>query len=539
MKQLNILFAALLAAALSLSTAELAAQIIPPVPRDKRGRIDAEREGFHDANNIRTVFLNYGMVGDFKPAGVDVSVFHSAEIPKGSGVNYTDGVTPFVLAKIRLTNGDSLYLMETGYRERQEDSPFGPYVMRFEPRPGYFEANPSLNKGRSPAISNDQRTWPTTWPDKDVTWDGSWNGYFGKVPAADQESFTVMDDDYYDKWRRGSTHGSYFPDSRDSTRRGLGLRVEVRGFQWSNPQAANVIFWHYDITNESTTDYPRNGEPENIIFGLYMDSGIGGSSAGCDGVYESDDDNAQFDTTTGLNLVYTWDYFGHGVGLSSNCYPTGYLGYAYLETPGKPEDMMDNDNDGIVDEKRDAGPGILIEGRDAILAAVAARYDTVKFRLLIGSPSLRPAVRAEQWWTGDEDMDWIALADDVGADGLDGTNDPGEGDGRPTEGEPHFDRTDKDESDQIGLTGFQMNYITNGTDNVLFYKRDLGNGHPDWPKELYDKWTGSNRFDFRTGGTRINIGFLFASGPFTLKAGKTERPVRPSASASLLHTALI
>ena len=513
----TISFPTLLVIVTFLFPVELVAQVVPPVPPDKRGRLDAEREGFHDANNIRTVFLNYGMVGDFRPAGVDVSVFHSAEIPKGSGVNYTDGVTPFILSKVRLVNGDSAYIMETGYRERQEPSPYGARVMRFEPRPGYFEPDPSINKGRSPAMSHDLRTWPPTWPDKDGSWDGWWNGYFGKVPAADQESFTVMDDDYYDKWR-----SLYYADSRDSSRRGLGMRVEVRGFQWSNPQAANVIFWHYDITNEGTVNYPDNGEPENMIFGLYMDSGIGGSSAGCDGIFESDDDNAQFDTTAGLNLVYTWDYFGHGVGLTSSCYPTGYLGYAYLETPGKPEDMIDNDFDGITDEKRDGGPGTKIIGVDAILAAAATLYDTTKFRAVIGSPSLRPATRAGVWWTGDEDMDWVELVDDVGEDGLAGTNDFGEGDGVPTQGEPHFDRTDKDESDQIGLTGFQMNYITGGIDGVVFFMQQP----KYWPERLYRMWTHPDRnvhFDFRTGATNINIGFLFASGPFTLNSGKTER----------------
>src|SRR5512138_1652863 len=116
-----------------------------------------------------------------------------------------------------------------------------------------------------------------------------------------------MDDNYYDDWTK------YFPDSRDPSRRGLGMRVEVRGFQWSNPQSGNVIFWHYDITNEGTVDYPVNGENENIIFGLYMDSGVGGEALSCDGIYESDDDNAFWDRSVpGLNLVYTWDLYGHG-----------------------------------------------------------------------------------------------------------------------------------------------------------------------------------------------------------------------------------
>ena len=178
--------------------------------------------------------------------------------------------------------------------------------------------------------------WPASWPDRlddpdDPGWRGSWNGYFGKQIVADQESFTVMDDQFYDAW-------DYFPDSRDTSRRGLGLRIEVRGFQWANPQAGNVIFWHYDITNEGTTDYD-----DNIIFGLYMDSGVGGSALSCDGIFESDDDNAFFDRDAGLNLVYTWDKNGHGRDLSGSCGTTGYLGYAYLETPGNRFNGTDDD----------------------------------------------------------------------------------------------------------------------------------------------------------------------------------------------------
>src|SRR5437867_10398649 len=96
-------------------------QMPTSVPPDQRGRLDAERSGFHDAANIRTVFWNYGMVGDYPPdpGNVDLSVFHSVEVPKGTGMNYSDGITPFVLAKIRTTDGQDVYLMETGYRERQ------------------------------------------------------------------------------------------------------------------------------------------------------------------------------------------------------------------------------------------------------------------------------------------------------------------------------------------------------------------------------------------------------------------------------------
>ena len=438
-------------------------------------------------------------------------------------MNYCDGITPFVLAKITQRDSTTAYIMETGFRERQAISPRVERMMRFEPRPGYFQPDPTRNVGRSPAISNDARTWPDFWPDKlndpdDAGWPGSWNGYFGKRAAADQESFTVMDDDIYEGF-------NFRADDRDSTRNGLGLRIEVRGFQWANPQAGNVIFWHYDITNEGTTTYDKN-----IIFGLYMDSGVGGSALSCDGIYESDDDNAYFDRTFDqdvINLVYTWDKYGHGRDLSGSCGRTGYLGYAYLETPGNSVDQADNDLDGIVDERRDGGPGELIEGRDEIEAWVRSHYNVGRFEVTFGPIAKRPAYRAGRFWTGDEDLDWNVELHDVGADGVAETNDTGEGDGMPTLGEPNFDKTDLHESDQIGLTGFKMNRIKAGvgnpdqtTDNVLFYTDSQ-----NWPARLYDKFSATNpldRFDAPL-AANYNLGFLFASGPFVLEAGKTER----------------
>ncbi|MCU0453826.1 MAG: hypothetical protein MUE68_09215 [Bacteroidetes bacterium] len=502
----------------------LLGQVATPVPPEYRGKIDAERSGMHDAASIRTVFYNFGMVGDYPPdpGNVDLSVFHSAEAPKGTGMNYTDGISPFVLANVQQRGGAPAYIMQTGFRERQQWSPYTQRVMRFEPRPGYFQPDPSINVGRSLAINTDRRTWPDEWYDRisdpdDPGWSGSWNGYFGKQPAADQESFSVMDDNMYDAW-------DFFPDSRDTTRRGLGLRVEVRGFQWSNPQAANVIFWHYDVVNESTTEYA-----DNIIFGLYLDSGVGGSSLSCDGIYESDDDNAFFDKSLGLNLVYTWDKNGHGVAFNTNCATTGYLGYAYLETPGNAVNAKDDDNDGLLNERRDGGPGQLIIGREAIVQQLASTGDTTKFVAAFGPIELRPAYVAGRWWTGDEDLDWVAELHDAGTDGIFNTDAPdaGEGDGMPTSGEANFDQTDLQESDQIGLTGFKMNRIVAGqgtpdpqVDDIVFF--DDGRS---WPKRLYQMWTDpieANRFDAPL-VANYNIGFFFASGPFTLGVNKRER----------------
>src|SRR5262249_38261457 len=67
---------ALLALALLLAGAGTVFADVPvPVPQPQRGRSDAERSGFHDAANIRTVYWNFGMVGDYPPdpGNVDLS----------------------------------------------------------------------------------------------------------------------------------------------------------------------------------------------------------------------------------------------------------------------------------------------------------------------------------------------------------------------------------------------------------------------------------------------------------------------------------
>jgi hypothetical protein len=258
-----------------------------------------------------------------------------------------------------------------------------------------------------------------------------------------------------------------------------------------------------------------------------MDSGVGGSLLSCDGIFESDDDNAFFDKSSGLNLVYTWDRSGHGRDLRGNCSPTGYLGYAYLETPGNPFNLLDDDQDGITDERREGGPGTHIVGQPEILAYVAAHYDTTKFVAKYGPIEERPAYRVGSWWTGDEDMDWLAEFNDFGSDGVRNTHDAGEGDGIPTAGETNFDATDLNESDQIGLTGFKQNRIKAGqgnpdptTDGILFYTETQ-----NWPERLYRQFTNPDsaaRYD-QALAANYNIGFLFASGPFKLKPGQTER----------------
>ena len=114
---------------------------------------------------------------------------------------------------------------------------------------------------------------------------------------------------------------------------------------------------------------------------------------------------------------------------------TGYLGYAYLETPGDATDNVDNDGDGITDEMRDSGPGQRIEGRENIRPAMLARgYDLAAFEAEYGPVEERPAYVVGVWWTGDEDLDWTAEFSDTGADGV-YADDRTFGGGEPDNGE--------------------------------------------------------------------------------------------------------
>jgi hypothetical protein len=114
----------------------------------------------------------------------------------------------------------------------------------------------------------------------------------------------------------------------------------------------------------------------------------------------------------------------------------------------------------------------------------------------------------------DNDGDWNPEKDDVGADGLaPGVRgypgpDIGEKDGIPTSGEPHFDKTDVDESDQLGLTNCN-NYDWGGATNQQY------NDEGYWNLMIPGIFVGAT--------VAGNYELLMASGYFPLAAGTTER----------------
>ena len=441
-------------------------QVSPQVQKyrdDKRGNVQNRRQGIMDGNLVRTIFQNNGEVGQwpFQPSG---------EWPKGTGQSYLDGVCMIVATQVVAPgNNQIIHPLQTSYREWMDEDPVTGQIWGLEPVAGY--ANSSAT---TPAISADPSSWPPTWPEAlglTPEWNGFWYGYFGRgVLNSDFETFFVMDDSKDGEWKRGPY--SYFPISSDSSWGGVGLRVEVRGFQWSHVLAEDIIFWHYDIVNVSDNDL------DTTLFGFYTDPGVGGTN-------DSQDDNASYDTR--LDLAYAFDEDGYGAPIR---WKTGFYGYAYLESPGNAVNGTDDDEDGLTDERRDDG------------------------------------IDNDGDWTGYSDLnsdgEWDAdenepLNDDVGRDGV-GPGyqgyfgpDEGEGDGLPTDGEPNFDKTDKDESDQIGLTSLDIYRLGDG---------GVGGG---WPKDDEQMWLRMSYQNFDTSLQRSNISMVFASGPFPLKQGKRER----------------
>jgi hypothetical protein len=432
---------------------------------DAHGAYVNRREGIMDGNNVRTLYYNNGEVGQWPYSP-------SLEWPAQSGHQYLDGVCVLVGAQVRAPgNNQIIHPLETSYREEMPKDPVDGLIWGFEPVPGYMNMN--KNVARTPAINRDSMSFPTVWPSalgKTPDWNGYWYGYFGRgVNNADFETFFVMDDSKDGKYKRPPYN--YYPLASDSTRGGLGLRVEVRGFQWSHVLAEDVIFWHYDIVNLSDTKY------DSACFGFYSDPGVGGPSSG--------NDDANFSTV--LDLCYAWDHVGKGEPKYGN-WNTGYYGYAYLESPGNSENHIDDDEDGLIDEKRDDG----IDNNHNWVG-----YEDVN--------------KNGKWDKGEP------LNDDLGADGV-GPFDPqyfgsdaGEGDGLPTHGEPNFDETDKDESDQIGLTAVSLTPLADKGPNGV------------WPKNNEVVWRKMTGGFVDTGIVNSNISIVFSSGPFPLNKGARER----------------
>lgn len=563
------------------------------------------RTGIHNGNLVRTVFGNWGVVGQPADKG-----------PRGAWINDNNGyigdVSPIIGAEVNAPNeGDTLITFHAVVvppvsrpisSEGNEESPTGKF-WGFEPVSGYLNENQ-----QSVAMSTNHNTWPPYWPDKtsdqdDPGWPGSWNGYFGKdLQNIQQESYFVMNDNNDEEFNFSNFNEfnvGFKPDSLNNARNGLGLEVSVRGMQWSQFLAQDCIFWVYEVENQGTTNYAKT------VFGMLVGTYVGVTSTEDRGEY--DDDWSFFDVNE--DITYTGDY-GNDVRRNPNWVgEVGMVGYAFLESPGNPYDGIDNDGDAVEFTEYELPPLFQETDFDSVLISVGdivvlidENYERKLFeipneaRVTVTTNGKNMTIYPGQTWlkegnvtlddddretvnrnafdgidndldglidenyflhyrqrrvdqTGkilfdivnpvghidfvngaglfnemidearddgiDNDNDWSAEYDDLGMDGVPDTKDYGEGDGQPTSGEPNFDHTDVDESDQIGLSSFD--YFTPAGDYPISVDEQLWEklrpGFFDTPSSIQDGKPISGE----------DGDFIYGSGYFPLLAGKTER----------------
>jgi hypothetical protein len=450
-------------------------------------------------NKITTIVYNYGNIT--RPN----TLCQIADLV-WNRLGYGFEFTPLVSGHVADINNNEVRILNDGMWLPGQGgyAPDGTLKWGWLPKPGYAATGqPDIAAWSHRAdVAGDLTRKPHSWPEawyNDALGRYVWPAFLGDdATSPDEEVYFVTDDHTNMKYQ-------YYPFPDDSSKRGLGLDMEVRFFQFNNPLAEDIIFLVYRITNQSPKTIPT------VYFGMYGDPHVGGCA-------DFNDDLAFFIPPSGpiadpfpqraRSMVYAWDPDGIGQG----GLPTGYFGFKFLESPSNSFDNIDNDDDGIIDESPFNEAGVFIDGVGTPLTTGIA--DVAKYTQVYGAPRPR--------WSGDENGNWDPERDDVGLDGLPGTGDFGEGNGRPDIGfdafgnltaEPNFGIRDVNESDQIGLTSFWALPYTNSLPNVP--KNDI----------LFTELMSADSFaiDQALFSTPADNIFLYSSGPFPLGPQGTQR----------------
>ena len=513
-------------------------------PIDPAGDPSAVREGDMNGNRVVTQFQNTSELA-MHPAVPN----YSSWWPRGEGgqcMSHGHVVMMTTRVYLRTDNHevvddpneisslgmagmlDTLFYCQTHFRIGMDQNNAGTVRWGFYPVFGYFNTATDF-----PAMSDKENSWPPEgWPSTgyEKKWQGEWNGRFGRgIKYADLEAYCVANDAQDLEYLQPTFPIKYYPrglikigdENPDVSIQkgepwgGLGLRDEMRFYQWNNLEARDCIFMEFSIANISEYDYPE------MAFGFWVDNGIGDNEEGTDEV-------GFYDLT--LDLAYSWDLNFRGQG---GIVP-GIMGFAFLESAGRSNDNIDNDGDGLLDERRDNEPRMIIGPEDGFLTA--ADKDAFLEFYHMDEADLR------DHWDADEDQDWNDgidadgngdylgqddyPGDDVGLDGVGPGEinytgpDEGECDHRPSfkEGvgcEPDFNYTDISESDMLGLTSFRyFNHPSQPYEEApLFFNDDRG---------VYEMVASDSlaRVAFREPADLIEV---FGSFPFPLDQGRVER----------------
>ncbi|MBP7461164.1 MAG: hypothetical protein KBA26_07725 [Candidatus Delongbacteria bacterium] len=528
----------------------------------------------HSGNKVRTSFYNYGMIGREIPEVGDYGCewpINSGHVYVGD-VSVLVGAEIKVRDKNDSVLTVHSVVVSDGPRS-DNDGPAGNanIFWGWEPLPGFSSIDSLV--AMSHQSETWPSTWPDKSGDPvDPGWQGKWNGYFGKnVQNADQESFWKMDDNYDEEFQ---TLYTFVPDRFNADRKGLALQMTARGMQWSNPLAEDCIFWLYEVTNYGTQYYDKtvfgmimggiagntydggsdsNDDLADFYRDLNLTSSYDGDNRGAKGFspvaysgyaflespgnpYDGiDNDGDGFGGGGGTQLTRDHQLFAPRSALTPGT-PIVLINYETFErtltTMGTspvqvfyngdtltfyPDSLykeiernnLDDDLDGLIDETNGLGLSDTTGEPPLYIGYLAKNYLTGDTANLMIDERRDDGI--------DNDGDWNAETDDTGLDGSFETVDEGQRDGIPTSGrntelpgEAHIDKTDVDESDQIGLTAFY--YFDNGGSGKVRLKDDEG------------CWLAMRPGYFNIPNKNpIDGDFIYGTGYFPLNPGMTER----------------
>ena len=547
---------------LSLPQFFLSAQLV-----NLHGDDSEYRMGVHSGNQFRTGFFNDGttggrvnyppqVVGEW-PTGSEHYYLVDGNIFVGSEVTDTKNNTYHILSENKGVDiGGS----------RGDKCGDDLHWCTFLPLPGFANPNDdkiAMNKwpGSWPPF------WPDIADPINARyspdgWAGAWNGYFGKnVFNADEESYYVVDD-----YENKEFFPDFLPDTTNPDRGGLGIQVYVRNFQWAYKSVDDVFLTHFDLENigtyrhskmvfgykignnmgESSTgadagdDLASYKNEEDLVFMYDADDiGAGGwSPVGFmggvflespgnpyDGI-DNDDDGKDHSgpvitqsmfqpkvlKSSDPIVIINYDTFERTLTTLANLggsYSFSYNNRVYSFKAGDNvqeigDNLVDDNLNGLIDENR---------GIDDGTGTMTYLYEGYKCIDYFSNSGIDNPLIDERRDDGiDNNGNWNPEFDDTGADGLLPGHpdypgpDIGENDGVPTHGEPHFDETDVNEADMLGLTSFN----------------------------LYD-WSSLNQYDdenywlalrpglFIADMTSTNVELLFGSGYFSMSPGQRQR----------------
>ena len=294
------------------------------VPSEERVDLFDRRQTDLDANVVRTTVFNFGQTGRTSENAPDEIPY---EWPKNTRRHYIALTGLFAGAEVVGESGEREYVLDVPNYRTNRSNPNEAWT--WAPIAGYV--NPA-SEDLGIARSDRDATWPSLWPDKlddptDPGWAGSWSGLFGKnVFNADLEVYYKMGDDEYA--RPGNT---YYPDSTDRSRRGLGLIADTRVLAWSQVLIDDVVFILHKVKNDGTQDLTSVGVT------LWLADLVGGDA-------DASDDQPFFDLL--LDTAFLADSDGRS---SESAFEGAEVEGAiafFLETPGNATDRIDNDGDG-------------------------------------------------------------------------------------------------------------------------------------------------------------------------------------------------